>query len=476
MKFFTSVKCNSSIMNNLYLKILLFLALGACQRTPVHRITSPNVVIIFLDDAGWGDFRPFSQPRYPTPNIDRLAAEGRSFMNFYVPQSVCSASRASLLTGCYPEHVGIAGALSPGQRGLSPDYITLGEALQQQNYKTACFGKWHLGDHPDTHPYSQGFDETAGIMYSNDMWAGHPTNPEFWGKFPLKFYENKNTVIDSVTDEHQKLFTTWITEKSVDFIERHKSRPFFLYVAHPMPHVPLFCSEKFEGKSGTGLYGDVMMELDWSIGQIIGALKQNGLNNNTIVIFTSDNGPWTSFGNHAGQTPFREAKATSFDGGTRSPLIIKYPDNIKANTISFSTFMSIDLYPTICQLTGTQLPDYNIDGKNVWDIIVDKPGAQHPHDYYFFSTGSLNEGNKFEAMITSDGKWKLHLPHGYRTVIKGNIDGMSGTYQQDKIDTSLYDMVHDPYERINVYGRYPEIESKMLEQVELHRNKYYSND
>lgn len=452
--------------------LLLLLSTGTsmitCNRVKEPSPVQPNIVVIFLDDAGWGDFRPFTEPRYPTPNIDQLAKEGRSFFNFYVPQAICSASRGALLTGCYPEHTKLYGAHSPGQKGMDPKFMTIAQALQKNDYTTAIFGKWHIGDQPETRPAARGFDESAGIMYSNDMWAAHPENPTFWGKFPLRYWENGKVTIDSVTAGHQKMFTTWFTEKSVDFISRHKDKPFFLYVPHPQPHVPLFCSDKFEGKSGTGLYGDVIMEIDWSVGQIMKALKENGLDDKTMVIFTSDNGPWTSYGNHSGQTPFRESKGTSFDGGTRSPLIIKYPGHVDANTISHNTFFSIDFFPTFCQLAGASLPEYEIDGKNVWDLIIDAPGAENPHNCYAITTG-----NTFEAVITSDGKWKLHLPHNYRNVVKGGNDGFHGKYQQLRVDTVLFDMVHDPYEKNNVYGHFPEVSERLIRYAEQHKEKYF---
>ena len=442
--------------------------LTACSMGKGTVNEKPNIIVIFLDDAGWGDFRPFSQPRYATPNIDKLSKEGCSFFNFYVPQAICSASRAALLSGCYPEHTGVTGAHAPGERGLDPKFITLGEVFQKNNYKTGFFGKWHVGDQSDTRPHVRGFDETAGIMYSNDMWAGHPEDPEFWGQFTLKYWENGKITIDSITANHQKWFTTWFTEKSVNFIHRHKNNPFFLYIPHPMPHVPLFCSEKFEGKSGTGLYGDVIMEIDWSVGQILKALIDNEIEDNTMVVFTSDNGPWLSYGNHSGMTPFREGKTTSFDGGIRSPLIIKYPGVIKENSVSFHTFFSIDLFPTFCYLTDTDLPNYDIDGKNVWDLITNKPGAKNPHEYY-----SVTLFDRLDAIISPEGKWKLLLPNEYRKLVFGGIDGMPGIYMQVRTDTALYDLIQDPYEKINVYGQYPEITNKLINFVNQHKLKYF---
>ena len=459
-------------MNNHFPKVFVLLAatsaLTTCTNEKKGLTEKPNIVLIFLDDAGWGDFRPFTQTQYSTPHIDQLARDGCSFYNFYVPQAICSASRAALLTGCYPEHTKFHGAHAPRERGLDPRFMTLGEAFQKNNYETGFFGKWHIGDQPETRPHVRGFDETAGIMYSNDMWAAHPQDPEFWGRFPLQYWENGEITIDSVTAEHQKMFTTWFTEKSVEFIRKNKEKSFFLYLAHPQPHVPLFCSDKFEGKSGTGLYGDVIMEIDWSVGQIVKELKDNSLEDNTLIIFTSDNGPWLSYGNHSGQTPFREGKGTSFDGGVRSPLIMKYPGHIKANSISHNTFFSIDFFPSLCYLTGTKLPEYEIDGKNVWDIIADKPGAQSPHDYY-----SITMPRICEVIMSSDGKWKLHLPHNYRNLVNGGHDGSAGIHRQLEIDTSLFDMVRDPYEKINVYGNYPEVSDRLIKFAEKHKEKYF---
>lgn len=431
---------------------------------------SPNIVLIFLDDAGFADFQPFAETRYPTPNVARLAEEGRSFYNFYVPSAVCSASRGALLTGTYPERNGLFGAHAPRQRGLNPDFITIGEMLQERGYSTASFGKWHLGDHPETRPPERGFDESSGIMYSNDMWAEHPENPEYWGQWPLQYWENGVVTIDSVTSEHQPDFTTWFTEDSVDFINRNSDTPFFLYLPHPMPHVPLFVSEKFEGVSGTGLYGDVMMELDWSVGEIMNALDNNGIRDRTMIIFTSDNGPWLSYGNHSGQTPYREGKGTSFDGGIRSPLIISYPGQVDKNTVSHNTFFSIDIMPTIAELTGADLPDYEIDGKNVWNLIVGGENTENPHQYYAFT---FNQ--ELQGVFSGDGKWKLHLPHNYRTVVTGGIDGQAGEYRQASIDTVLYDMVHDPYEKINVINEYPEITEQLLRYAGEHNAMFFDD-
>lgn len=437
----------------------------------VTKQNKPNVVLIFLDDGAFGDFKPFGEPRYPTPHVQTLAEEGRSFHSFYVPQAVCSASRASLLSGCYPSRTGVFGAHAPRQKGLDPQFATIGEVLQENGYTTACFGKWHIGDQEATRPPARGFDESCGLMYSNDMWKHHPGNPEFWGQWPLQFWDNGKIKIDSVSIEDQKMLTTWYTEYAVDFINSNSDQPFFLYVPHSMPHVPIFCSEKFEGKSGTGLYGDVMMELDWSVGEINRAVKENGLEEKTVFIFiASDNGPWLSYGDHAGITPFREGKGTSFDGGVRNPLIVKYPKSVEPNTVSHKAFCSIDILPTICALTGSDLPENEIDGKNIWDLIVDKPGASNPHDYYAFTNGS-----EFQGVLSANGHWKLHLPHKYRSVVQGGKDGYPGRYTNYEIDTSLFDMVHDPYEKMNVIEIYPEIAEKLKQYAAQHQKQFYKD-
>ncbi len=452
--------------------LLIVIITGGCadQETDnIHADVQPNIVLIFLDDAGFADFRPFAETRYPTPSVSRLAEEGRSFYNFYVPQAICSASRAALLTGTYPERNNLFGAHGPRERGLDPGFVTMGEMLQNAGYRTASYGKWHIGDHPETRPPERGFDESSGIMYSNDMWADHPVNPEYWSQWPLQYWENGEVTIDSVTAADQTNFTTWFTEDSVDFINRNSDNPFFLYLPHPMPHVPLFVSEKFEGASGTGLYGDVIMELDWSVGEIMTALEENGVRNQTIVIFTSDNGPWLVYGNHSGQTPYREGKSTSFDGGIRSPLIISWPGQIEPNTVSHSMFFSIDFLPTIAELTGAVLPDYEIDGKNVWNLISGGQDTESPHKYY-----SITRAEEFQGVMSGDGKWKLMLPHEYVNPVTGGKDGNPGENQHSFIDTTLFDMVHDPHEKMNVIDQYPEIAEELLRYTREHEEKFFN--
>lgn len=459
---------------SLYCIVILFVsALWSCTGSPKesaqHQPKQPNVVIIFLDDSGWADFAPFGAGDLPTPGVTTLAREGRIFKNFYVPQAICSASRSALMTGCYPGRTKVFGAHGPKARGLERDFATMGEVFKPAGYTTAIFGKWHCGDQPDTRPPARGFDESCGLMYSNDMWKHHPENPVYWGQYPIQYWENGKVTIEDVSQEDQKYLTKWYTEKAVDFIRRNRDTSFLLYVPHSMPHVPIFCSEEFEGKSGKGLYGDVILELDWSVNQINQTLKDNGLEDNTIVIFTSDNGPWTSYGNHSGKTPFREAKATSFDGGIRSACIIKYPPQIEAGSTSSATFFSIDLLPSLCEVAGISLPANEIDGKDVWNLIRGASGAENPHDYYAISTAS-----HFEGVMSGDGHWKLHLPHRYRVLVEPGNDGAAGKYRQMEIDTALYHMVEDPMETTDVLHEQPEVAARLIRLAEQHKARFFS--
>ena len=427
----------------------------------------PNFVVIFLDDSGWADFRPFGETAYPTPNVEKLAAGGCCYHQFYVPQAICSASRASLLTGCYPGRHKLYGAIPPRARGLDPSFATIAEVLKPVGYATGVFGKWHIGDHEDTRPPARGFDESSGLMYSNDMWKYHPQSRHF-DTMELQFWKNGEIVIDDVSPEQQKMLTTWYTEHAVDFIGRHADEPFFLYVPHNMPHVPLFCSDKFDGKSGEGLYADVMMEIDWCVGEIMNALEKAGVADDTVVVFTSDNGPWISYGNHAGKTPYREAKGTGFDGGTRSACVMHYPNGIPAGEISHQAFCSVDFLPTFAKLAGADLPDYTIDGVDVWDIVTCEPGATNPHVYYPVSTGRT-----FDGVVSGDGKWKLHLPHDYRTLVEAGNDGEPGRYEIAHIELSLFDMENDPYETTNVIDEYPEVARELKVLAEAHRKMWW---
>ncbi|MBT8205316.1 MAG: sulfatase, partial [Eudoraea sp.] len=368
----------------------------------------------------------------------------------------CSASRAGLLTGCYPNRLGVHGAFMPNSKqGLNLSETTLAEMLKAIDYKTGIFGKWHLGDHPDFMPNNQGFDTYFGIPYSNDMWPLHPQQGPIFDFDPLPVFENE-TIIDTLTD--QSLLTTQITERSVDFIQKNKDNPFLLYIAHPQPHVPLYVSDKFKGKSERGLYGDVIMEIDWSVGQVLATLKETGLDDNTIVIFTSDNGPWLSYGDHAGCAyPLREGKGTALEGGQREPCIIRYPDKLKAGRVIDVPMMAIDILPTIAHITGAELPANKIDGKNVWDIWTGKSNSSPHEAYYFYYHVNELHGIRY-------GKWKLYFPHRYRT-LNGKEGGRSGLpveYEYNTIDQiELYDLSTDISETKDVAAENPEVVAKI---------------
>src|ERR1041384_2305384 len=293
------------------LALFAVMSCAAPQSTPSR---PPNIVIVFIDDMGYADIGPFGAKAYATPNLDRLAREGRVFTDFYVSQAVCSASRASLMTGCYNVRVGITGALGPKSKiGISDGEVTLAQICKQKGYATACYGKWHLGDAKQFLPMRPGFDDYFGLPYSNDMWPLHPTAGKNFPDLPL--IEKNEIVIPKMTDADQNLLTMQYTERAVSFIEKNKDRPFFLYVPHTMVHVPLHVSDRFRGKSGAGLFGDVMMEVDWSVGQIVDAVRKNGLEKDTLLLFTSDNGPWLSYGEHAGSAgPLPEGEGLGSTG------------------------------------------------------------------------------------------------------------------------------------------------------------------
>jgi arylsulfatase A-like enzyme len=433
----------------------------------------PNVVIVFTDDQGYADVGVFGAKGFRTPNIDRLAREGAVFRNFHVAQPVCSASRCALLTGCYPNRLGLHGALGPRSAvGLGSGETTLAELLKARGYATAIYGKWHLGDAPPFLPTRHGFDEYFGLPYSNDMWPLHPDLVKLpadaaarkRGYPDLPLLEGERVALRKVTHEDQNQLTTWYTERAVRFIERQKERPFLLYLAHSMPHVPLHVSEKFRGKTERGLYGDVIEEIDWSVGRVLETLKRLGLEENTWVIYTSDNGPWLSYGNHAGSAgPLREGKGTSWEGGTRVPCVMRWPGKIPAGADTTDMMMTIDLLPTIANRVGATLPPHRIDGLDVWPLISRQPGATNPHDGYWF----YYETNQLQAVVSGDGRWKLQLPHTYRTMDgqPPGADGTPGPYRDRKVEAAeLYDLASDVGEATDVAARHPEM-VKRLEAI-----------
>ena len=439
------------------------LAVGSAPQAVAAKKKSPNVVVIFMDDMAYADIGPFGAKAYPTPHLDRMAKEGRKFTDFYVTQAVCSASRAGLLTGCYNVRVGIFGALGPkSNNGLHANEVTLAELCKQKGYATAIYGKWHLGHHKQFLPMQHGFDDYFGLPYSNDMWPYHPgvlhlpmkERLKRWPHLPLI---DKNEIINTqVSGKDQELLTTQYTERAVEFIEKNRDNPFFLYVPHSMVHVPLFVSDKFKGKSGAGLFGDVMMEVDWSVGQILETLRKHKLDKDTLVVFTSDNGPWLSYGDHAGSSgPLREGKGTMFDGGCRESTLMWWPGTIPAGSVCSTPAMTIDILPTVAELIGAQLPDHKIDGKSIVNLVTGKNDKSPQEAYYFYY------GQQLQAIRM--GKWKIHFPHGYRTMAgrPGGTGGIPTKYSQAKIGLSLFNLEEDIGESTDVKAKHPKVVSKM---------------
>ena len=420
--------------------------------------SSPNIILIFADDLGYGDLGSYGAKDWATPHLDQLAKDGTSFSQFYVPHAVCSASRAALLTGTYANRLEIFGALDhTAKHGLNPDETTIAELLKQKGYQTGMVGKWHLGHLPEFLPTKQGFDSYFGLPYSNDMWPNHPETKTYYPPLPL--IENE-TIIETLEDQSQ--LTTRYTQKALEFIHENQEKPFFLYLAHSMPHVPLFVSEKFAGKSSQGMYGDVMMEIDWSVGEIRKKLKELKLEENTLIIFTSDNGPWLSYGGHAGLTGgLKEGKGTSWEGGIRVPAIFTWPGKIPAGKTQSEAAMTIDILPTLAEIIDSELPDLKIDGESIWTLIQGQKTESRPYFAYY---------NKNELQAVIYGQWKLVFPHRYRTISADAImknDGMPVPYEMVNLEKAvLFDLAKDPSETTELSTYFPEILSKLNQFAE----------
>lgn len=450
--------------------LLLCFALVA---TAVQAASSslPNVVVILIDDMGYADIGPFGAKGYTTPNLDKMAQDGTKFTSFHVAQPVCSASRAALLTGCYSNRIGINGALGPqAKNGIADTEMTLAQLVKQKGYATCAVGKWHVGHHPQFLPTRHGFDEYLGLPYSNDMWPYHPEMKK--AKFPaLPMFDGEKIINANVTAEDQTQLTTQYTERAVSFIERSKDKPFFLYLAHSMCHVPLFVSSKFKGKTERGLFGDVIEEIDWSVGEVMKALDKAGVADNTWVIFTSDNGPWLSYGEHAGSAePLREGKGTCWEGGVRVPCLMRWPGKIPAGKVNDQMAMTIDVLPTLAGIIGAKLPDHKIDGLDVLPILTSQPGAMNPHESYAF----WYEQNQLQSVVSGDGQWKLQLPHTYRSMgdqpkAKGGIPGQYQPVLLKKAE--LYHVTGDISEAKDVADQNPEMLKKMEVYAEQWRTE-----
>ena len=447
-------------------RYLLYLLIASCLVNVLFS-KSPNFIIIFTDDQGFEDIGCYGSPKIKTPHLDKLAAEGRKFTSFYSANSVCSPSRASLLTGCYPVRVSIPGVLFPRHEiGLNPDEITIADLLKSKGYATSCIGKWHIGHKPKFLPTRQGFDSYYGIPYSNDMTIDPEANLAADIKlrqgFTLERIRNekpKKDFVPLMRNEEiieypcdQTTLTKRYTEEAVKFIEENKNKPFFLYLPHTMPHIPLFASEKFKGKSERGLYGDTIEEIDWSVGEIMKALRDNNLDENTLVIYTSDNGPWKLKGGRGGSAhPLRGFKFQTYEGGMRVPCIMYWKGKVPAGSSCDEIAATIDLLPTIAGLSGAELPnDRAIDGKDIWPLIAGKKGAQTPHEIYFFY-----KGNKLES--ARQGKWKLRR---------------SGKKSQS---VELYDLASDISESKNLAKENEILVNEMINKMNLFDEKLKKN-
>lgn len=442
----------------------------------------PNIVILFADDLGYGDLGCYGSKTIRTPHLDRLARDGTRFTNFYVSQAVCSASRASLLTGCYCNRVSLEGALNPTSTiGIHQDEVLLSELCKQRGYATALYGKWHLGHQAQFNPLRHGFDEYFGLPYPND--CSNKYHPVVRTFPPLPLMEGEKVIAE---EPDQAQFTRQFTERAVRFIEKNKDRPFFLYVPHVMPHVPVFATEKFKGKSKGGPFGDAVEELDWGIGEVLAALKKHGLDEHTLVLFTSDNGPFLSYGNHAGSAgPLRGGKLTAFEGGVRMPFLVRWTGKVPAGRVSDELCSTIDFLPTIARLIGVELPKRLLDGKDIGPLLFGTPGARSPHEAFFYYAGT-------ELHAVRAGDWKLHFPHPYlevdgppgtggkpanfanikaQSLTKFGLEGIASRHGYKVLRTGLelYNLKDDVGETKNVADRHPEVVRRLQQLADKAR-------
>jgi|GEM_PF-61469 len=439
----------------------------------------PNIVVIFNDDMGYADLGCFGAEKIKTPRIDQMAKEGRKFTSFYVASSVCSASRAALLTGCYPNRVGVPGVFFPnrGSYGLDPKHFTIAELLKGAGYKTLAAGKWHLGDEPKFLPTNQGFDTFYGVPYSNDMYPARSMayadnclfregvtaqslketfarTPE--GQQPRALKDKVPLMRDEACIEFpldQSTITRRLVDESIRFIgESVKAKtPFFVYLTNPMPHTPLFVSKDFEGTSAGGIYGDVIEEIDFNTGRLLDALKAQGVDENTLVIFTSDNGPWLIKKDHGGSAkPLRDGKGSTYEGGQRVPCVMRWPGNIPAGTESDEVATAMDLLPTFAELTSTPLPSdlrFKPDGFDITKLILGEPKARSPYTRFYYSNNRA----------VRSGDWKYREGRRY-----GNWSGVDKSLENPS-EKQLFNLAEDIGESRNQFDQHPEVAARLKE-------------
>ncbi len=427
---------------------LLFVDAAMAQgpQASIAKSRGPNIVVLFMDDGGYGDLGCYGHPTIRTPNLDRMAAEGMRFTQFYSASGACTASRYALLTGRLPVRSGFAWVLNPrSKRGLHPKEVTIAEGLKSKGYATAVFGKWHLGHQRKYLPLQHGFDEYYGLPYSNDMLP--PRSP------PMPLIENNEVV---KTNPDQTLLTQAYTEHAIDFITRHKEGPFFLYLPYAMPHIPLHPGKAFAGRSTRGTYGDVIEEIDWSVGLILDTLRKQGLSQKTLVLFTSDNGPWIIKGKRGGSSGLlRDGKGSTWEGGMREPAIAWWPGTVPAGQVEQRVACTIDVLPTAFELAGVDLPtDRSLDGESLVSVLRgNRPGAAHRPFFYY------GPGNRLHAV--RKGPWKLHIKTSSQTRKK---------YFDGKLPL-LFQLDEDPSEKYDLADKEPEVVQELTELLEQHRKQ-----
>jgi arylsulfatase A len=440
-----------------YISLLLFflLVLNYTLSGQNKADKAPNIIIIFTDDLGYGDLSSYGHPLIRTENLDQMAREGMRLTSFYVAASSCTPSRAALLTGRYPLRSGLPHVIFPAEeKGLPASEVTLAEVLKEQGYQTMCVGKWHLGQTQKEYlPTSQGFDHYFGLITSNDM-----MRPWVETDVPLHLYRDAKPTKEFPVD--QTTLTARYTAEATKFIKKSKGKPFFLYFPHSMPHVPLYASNEFEGKSEAGLYGDVIEELDWSVGQILKTLEEQDLDENTIVIFTSDNGPWQNMPDRmfkedivkpwdAGSTGLlRGHKGTSYEGGFRVPCIVRWPDKVPARKTSAQVATSMDLYTTLINAAGGKVPqDREVDGVDVMPLLLGDTSFKREKDFYYY------QGKILDAVHSGD--WKLRI-----SPFQGH-----GNQLNNELKPELYNLLLDPAEYHNRAEEFPEIVAELKEKM-----------
>lgn len=415
----------------------------------------PNFIVILADDLGYADLGCFGAVDMDTPCLDRMASEGMRLIDFHVSAPTCTASRASLLTGCYPVRIGMGDAIAPradgtispsrvlwpnSPYGLNPNEVTIAEVVKEVGYATGVIGKWHVGDRPEFNPTRQGFDEFFGVLYSNDM-------------EPYVYYRGMEPLDESIDRDRQ---TQRYTSEALDFIRRRKDEPFFLYVAHTMPHVPLAASEAFRGKSKRGLYGDAVSEVDWSVGQILDELRKLKLDRRTLVIFSSDNGGWLARGEDGGlNTPLRGGKGCTYEGGMCVPAIAWQPSVVPDGAVCDELTSTMDLLPTLAAMAGGTPPgDRKIDGHDISPLLRGQPGAKSPWKKFFFYFGNELHGVR-------SGKWKLRAKNMLKNENIYNRKWRESDIGKIAIPAALYDLSRDPAEQKSVLRQHPKVAARL---------------